>query len=101
VGGDPQKLDDMKIWMALVVTAVGCHAAEEDKSILPSDAGLWDGAPYADYGKACKADPDCHGGTCFLFGDGTQLCTFPCTTPDQCPSGSQGQKCNKQGRCRP
>jgi len=89
------------LWLALSIGSVACHGADSSKTIVPTDAEPWDGAPYADFGKSCTADSDCHGGTCFAFGDGTQLCTFPCTTAEQCPAGSQGKKCNGQGRCRP
>ncbi|MCW5805063.1 MAG: hypothetical protein KIT31_22015 [Deltaproteobacteria bacterium] len=31
----------------------------------------------------------------------TPICSIKCTTPDTCPEGSSGKKCNMKGFCKP
>lgn len=52
------------------------------------------------FGECCTAASECASGVCWKFGDGSQSCTLKCSTAADCPSGSQGQKCNGQGYCR-
>lgn len=52
------------------------------------------------FGQPCAGPCDCASGLCWEFGDGEHACTQRCTDPSQCPSGSRGQKCTKQGICR-
>lgn len=53
------------------------------------------------FGACCTEDAECLDGVCHEFGDGTESCTKACTADANCPAGSQGQKCNAQGVCRP
>ena len=60
-----------------------------------------DAAPAAGaFGDDCTVSTDCASEVCWEFGDGTQQCTLTCSDASECPSGSQGQKCNMQGVCR-
>ena len=52
------------------------------------------------FGEECVDGPDCASGVCHEFGQGT-WCTLSCQNDDECPEGSEGKKCNKQGVCRP
>ncbi len=52
------------------------------------------------FGATCAIPCECVSGVCFTFGDGTTACTRTCSGNAECPSGSQGQKCNAQGVCR-
>lgn len=52
------------------------------------------------FGECCTEASQCADGVCHEFGDGTVVCTKKCTTASDCPSGTQGQKCNNQGVCR-
>lgn len=52
------------------------------------------------FGAACTDACECATGVCHQFGQGDQACTQTCTADDQCPSGSQGKKCNNMGVCR-
>jgi len=58
---------------------------------------------YPELGQDCSDGGAslCDGGACFLFGNGSQRCTLPCSSPSDCPSGSQGTKCNGKGYCAP
>ncbi|MBI5487954.1 MAG: hypothetical protein HY905_11530 [Deltaproteobacteria bacterium] len=53
------------------------------------------------FGETCSVEEECESGVCFLFGDGSQLCTLECTVDDECPDGAEGRRCNRQGVCRP
>lgn len=53
------------------------------------------------FGDPCADPEDCESGTCHEFGQPGWLCTLECGTSDECPEGSEGQKCNQQGVCRP
>ena len=83
------------IAMLLAAGLAACSPEEEKKAVSVPDAA------YEAFGKPCTTDSECGGGICFLFGDGTHVCTIPCSSAQQCPVGSQGQKCNNYGRCRP
>jgi len=63
-----------------------------------ADAG---GGGTKAFGDTCTDNGECQSNLCFTFGTGDQLCTITCSAATDCPSGSQGQKCNKQGVCRP
>ena len=63
-----------------------------------ADAG---GGGTKTFGQACTDNSECQSNLCFTFGTGEQLCTITCSAATDCPSGSQGQKCNKQNVCRP
>ena len=52
------------------------------------------------FGETCTDNAECESGLCHKFGDGTEACTQSCGSDGDCPSGSQGQKCNNQGVCR-
>ena len=71
-----------------------------------TDAGLVDGGASEGtggfaFGHTCTANDQCSSGNCFLFGDGTQVCTIPCASGDDCPNGAKGKKCNGKGVCSP
>jgi hypothetical protein len=54
------------------------------------------------FGAECTADEACMTGMiCRNFNMLGTVCTFACTAPSECPSGSEGQKCNMNGLCRP
>ena len=55
------------------------------------------------FGQTCSAPADCGTGgmVCFQFGTGATNCTLPCTSADDCPSGSSGKLCNGKGYCKP
>lgn len=53
------------------------------------------------FGQCCAVDTDCASGLCHTFGESGPTCTETCTSADTCPAGSQGQKCNRKGVCRP
>ena len=56
----------------------------------------------AAFGEACSEEIKCaSGGVCHEFGQLGSVCTIPCESADQCPVGSEGQKCNKSNVCRP
>ena len=81
--------------LASLALLAGCGGSSS-----AADAGAC--AATKAFGEACTDNCECTSGdVCFAFGDGTQTCTLNCTSSDQCPSGSQGQKCNAQGVCRP
>jgi len=65
------------------------------------DAGACADAGTKGFGEACASACECSSLVCFAFGDGTSSCTLNCSSNTECPSGSQGQKCNGQGACRP
>lgn len=75
-------------------------AGEPQQQQPPPDAGT---PPMtgAAFGAACATDADCASNVCRTFGQLGLVCTALCTTDNQCPVGSQGQKCNQQGLCRP
>ncbi|HEY3351978.1 MAG TPA: hypothetical protein VGQ83_01895 [Polyangia bacterium] len=75
-------------------------AVADDAGPAATDGAAGDAAALA-FGAACTDPAQCASNVCFTFGDGSRLCTLQCTAPDQCPAGSQGQKCNGQGYCRP
>jgi len=78
---------------AWVLSFAGC-SSDDDPVVCP-DAGA------KVFGDTCAASCECSAGLeCFTFGDGTTTCTPTCTTDEECPEGSQGHKCNGQGRCR-
>ena len=60
-----------------------------------------DSGSFPEFGTACVDDSTCGIGKCIAFGTGDKLCTLPCQDASECPVGSQGQKCNQQGYCRP
>jgi hypothetical protein len=54
------------------------------------------------FGDVCEGPCDCASGVCFEFGGGerTWTCTLRCKESSECPFGSRGQKCTRQGVCR-
>jgi hypothetical protein len=53
------------------------------------------------FGETCVEDTDCESSVCHDFGALGPTCTIPCESPDDCPEGSEGQKCNNKGVCKP
>ena len=70
------------------------------------DAGVdggGDGGAEGDggFGDPCESDEDCAIDVCHEFGQLGWVCTYYCDEDADCPEGSEGQKCNQQGVCRP
>jgi hypothetical protein len=84
-------------------TDTGTPAPDSSSSDTATDAvdAPVDAPVYAEFGKTCTTDGDCGKGTCQPFGTGVVLCTLPCKVAADCPVGSEGQKCNLKGFCRP
>ena len=80
--------------MLAVLVTLALGACGEDTKAC---AKTGNDRPFA---SCCTANSECTSGVCFKFGDGTQACTEKCKTAADCPSGSQGKKCNGQGYCR-
>ena len=79
------------------VNDAGNDAGTTDTGVIPDGVGAEGG-----FGATCTINGDCEAAfICYAFGDGSKLCTKACTADTECPTGSQGQKCNKQGYCRP
>ena len=100
------------VLIAMFSSTLGCHSNSPaldqglmpDLSSAPATDGTSDGADLGGalkpFGERCSTNAECASNLCFTFGDGSQLCTLVCSSSDQCPSGSQGRKCNAQGYCR-
>ena len=73
--------------------------APDTASAAPADTGAT-GAQKA-FGEACTTADDCKEGVCHEFGQGGSLCTIACVAKTECPDGSEGQKCNSKGVCKP
>ena len=58
------------------------------------------GSDRLGFGEPCEDNPDCASNLCHEFGQVGKACTITCEKPEDCPVGSEGQKCNKQGVCR-
>ncbi len=76
--------------------------AEDTKTPPAEDTVVLDDVPEGllPFGGECTDDAECDTGLCHDFGQGT-WCTLACEESDECPEGSEGQKCNKQKVCRP
>ncbi len=76
--------------------------AEDTKTPPAEDTIVLDDTPEGllPFGGECADDADCESGLCHDFGQGT-WCTMACEESEECPEGSEGQKCNKQMVCRP
>jgi hypothetical protein len=72
----------------LETEAVGDALVETDSGLLA-------------FGATCTDNSECDSDLCFAFGDGSSLCTLPCTDAAECPAGSRGAYCNARGVCRP
>jgi hypothetical protein len=53
------------------------------------------------FGATCVENADCQEGVCHAFGNGGLLCTVSCVESVDCPEGSEGEKCNNKGVCKP
>ncbi len=62
-----------------------------------------DSAELGDFGDPCETGDDCVAEfpVCHEFGQIGFACTMECEEDDECPKGSEGQKCNSSGVCRP
>lgn len=64
-----------------------------------ADSGSSGGQPF---GGTCGGDGDCQMGfICRSFMQLGNVCTKACSVNTDCPVGSQGQRCNQMGVCRP
>ena len=90
----------------LAVMFIGCEdssdpddttAAVEDTVPADEDTARTGKA----FGEPCGTAADCASSVCHEFGTGGSLCTIECTSPDDCPEGSEGKKCNGKGACKP
>jgi len=100
---------------ALVVTAVAamllvglsqvrCDDATDDDADagdLDTDTDGDGGDDLGGFGDPCEDDEDCATDVCHEFGQLGWTCTWYCDGDEDCPEGSEGQKCNNQGVCRP
>ncbi len=78
----------------------GCSSGADE----PGDASITgDASPLGDgqFGDPCVVAADCDSNVCHDFGQLGPTCTLACDGPQDCPEGSEGQKCNLQGVCRP
>ena len=88
----------MKV-LAIILCLGLCSCGSSDSS--SDDAGSGDGSSGDKvFGASCSTDSECESGTCWEFGVGG-MCTLVCQEDSACPEGSEGQKCNNQGYCRP
>ncbi len=85
------------IVVGLLLSVTGCGPKKD----AGADAGGCTDAGTLVFGAACTLACECASSVCFTFGDGTSSCTLNCAANPDCPSGSQGQKCNLQGVCKP
>jgi hypothetical protein len=72
---------------------------EEEETLTASDTDTEN--PLGQFGDPCETSEDCEDGVCHEFGQIGLACTLECENDLECPDGSEGQKCNKQGVCRP
>lgn len=79
--------------LAIALALASCEAGDE--AAVCTDAG-----PTKEFAEPCRSDCECLSDLCFTYGDGTSACTIECSADDDCPEGSQGNKCNGQGVCR-
>jgi hypothetical protein len=85
--------------LALLICLILAGCGNGDNS--SDDGGSGDGSSGDKvFGAACSSDSECESGTCWEFGVGA-MCTIACQEDGECPDGSEGQKCNNQGYCRP
>lgn len=113
--------------LALALAGAGCGGTTDDQEDGGTDADPADATPdveddtnddaiedtvedpgtdggecgTAEFGDTCTGDEDCGTCVCFTFGDDSSLCTYECTSDDECPEGSRGRRCNSYGYCRP
>jgi hypothetical protein len=108
--GDSEKSDDTTTFdvEAQDSTAVEVVETAEDAAVLEDIAALQDGDSPEDtgsellgFGATCVEGGDCQEGVCHAFGNGGSLCTVSCVEAADCPEGSEGQKCNNKGVCKP
>jgi hypothetical protein len=70
-----------------------------DDTDTGTDSGTESGAAF---GEPCSEEIKCASdGVCHEFGQLGSVCTITCESADQCPVGSEGQKCNRSNVCRP
>lgn len=88
--------------LAALLFACSSNGGGDAGGILPvADTGATDGGETKlEFAAPCESSDQCKSGICYEFGDGTKGCTQKCESSGECPSGSQGRKCNNQGVCR-
>lgn len=109
----------VRVWTFLVLGVVACTGMEapppgSDGSSdgITMDATMTMDGGLAPFGASCtvasRSSTECQGGVCFSFGSSGLRCTQTCTmgmmgggADPSCPVGSEGQKCNRDGVCRP
>lgn len=74
-------------------------STDEEETLTASDTDTE--SPVGQFGDSCETGDDCEDGVCHDFGQIGLACTLECKDDIDCPEGSEGQKCNKQGVCRP
>ena len=82
----------------LVAWLAGC--GDDASGTTPDAAGNSCTADGGAFGAPCTEACGCASGVCHQFGEGPRACTISCTMDTQCPSGSEGMKCNNMGVCR-
>jgi len=88
------------VFLASLAAGCGCGSSSTPGDAGPADAAATGDAADLPFGADCTDNTQCASGVCIQFGQG-RWCTLACTDASQCPVGSQGQKCNLQGYCRP
>lgn len=98
--------------LLLAVTALfftGCDDQETDGDGDADVDGDIDADSAADsdaegglgaFGAPCTDPSECEAGVCHEFGAVGRACTQECERDEDCPEGSEGRKCNRQGVCR-
>ena len=79
---------------AASITLVGLLACGDDDP----NGGTGTNRAFA---AACQNDDECADAKCHEFGQSGKVCTKACSKPEDCPTGSEGKKCNNQGVCKP
>lgn len=74
-------------------------STDEEETLTASDTDTE--SPLGQFGESCETGEDCEDGVCHEFGQIGFACTVECKDDNDCPEGSEGSKCNKQGVCRP
>jgi len=87
--------------LLIIVFCLGLASCGSSDNGSSTDGGNSDGSTGDKvFGAECSSDSECESGTCWEFGVGA-MCTLSCQDASECPEGSEGQKCNNQGYCRP
>ncbi len=82
-------------------TAPEDTTAPEDSTALEDSPTPEDVPALLGFGATCAGNEDCESNVCHEFGELGPTCTITCDDAASCPDGSEGQKCNNKGVCKP